>query len=60
MKGIFTKPGNKAQDRPAHIEPMMIETIEISLADRVKQLAIFAKTPDELDALAEAYRKISV
>ena len=59
MKGVFTKLGDKAQDRPAYIKPMMIDTIEISLADRVKQLAIFAKTPDELDALAEAYRKLS-
>lgn len=57
FKGQYKKPPKPPTQPPFTLRD--IPLIEISLAERVKQLILIAETADEVDALAEAYRKIS-
>lgn len=53
---------SKIQTRHAYVKPKAEIGIlpEVTLAERVKQLVIFAKNPDEVDVIAEAYRKLTL
>lgn len=59
MKRALTKIMDKPPKEPTYIKPINVNVLlEITLEERMKQLIIFAEHPDEVDAIAEAYRKI--
>lgn len=61
--GWKNKMARFGRETPGMINPppsvnTYVKVFDMSLADRVKQLMVFAKTPEEINILAETYAKL--
>lgn len=61
--GLKNKMARFGRETPPMINPPIssktyLKSCDMSLAERVKQLVIYAETPEEVEVLAEAYAKL--